>query len=161
MTDDRRPTTDDPVMTSPLPTPESEPSPPLPWLEEMPPRQIVGELDRYIVGQEPAKRAIAIAVRNRWRRSQAPDQIRDEITPSNIILIGPTGVGKTEIARRLARRAAAPLGKGWASKCPEAGSVGGAVEGRLRDLVGAAITVVRTEREDEVYPQAEERADER
>src|ERR1044071_9198002 len=97
-------------MTNPIPSPPAEPAAePLPWLEEMPPRQIVGELDRYIVGQEPAKRAIAIAVRNRWRRSQAPDQIRDEITPSNIILIGPTGVGKTEIARRLARLARGPL----------------------------------------------------
>ncbi|HEV8357586.1 MAG TPA: hypothetical protein VGQ17_12590, partial [Gemmatimonadales bacterium] len=75
-------------MTEPLPAVAPDPSP-LPWLEEMHPRQIVAELDRYIVGQEPAKRAIAIAVRNRWRRSQAPEQIRDEITPSNIILIGP------------------------------------------------------------------------
>src|SRR4051812_47630410 len=75
---------------------------PLPWLEELPPRQIVAELDRYIVGQAAAKKAVAIAIRNRWRRAQAPDDIRDEIVPNNIIMIGPTGVGKTEIARRLA-----------------------------------------------------------
>jgi ATP-dependent HslUV protease ATP-binding subunit HslU len=86
-----------------LPEPqETAPPPePLPWLEEMPPRQIVAELDRYIVGQGPAKKAVAIAIRNRWRRAQAPEAIREEILPNNIILIGPTGVGKTEIARRL------------------------------------------------------------
>jgi AAA+ superfamily predicted ATPase len=98
-----------------------EPPPPLPWLEELPPRQIVAELDRYIVGQGAAKKAIAIAIRNRWRRSQAPECIRDEITPSNIILIGPTGVGKTEIARRLARLAGAPFVKVEASRRSRAG----------------------------------------
>jgi ATP-dependent HslUV protease ATP-binding subunit HslU len=127
----------------------------------MPPRQIVAELDRYIVGQDAAKRAIAIAVRNRWRRSQAPDPIREEITPSNIILIGPTGVGKTEIARRLARLAGAPFVKVEASKFTEVGYVGRDVEGMVRDLVDAAVNLVRTEREDEVYPQAEERAEQR
>src|SRR6266850_7038114 len=132
-----------------------------PWLEELPPRQIVGELDRYIVGQEAAKRAVAIAIRNRWRRSQAPDEIRDEITPYNIILIGPTGVGKTEVARRLARLAGAPFVKVEASKFTEVGYVGRDAESMVRDLVDAAISMVRTEREDDVYPQAETRADER
>jgi ATP-dependent HslUV protease ATP-binding subunit HslU len=127
----------------------------------MPPAQIVAELDRYVVGQDPAKRAIAIAVRNRWRRIQAPDPIREEITPSNIILIGPTGVGKTEIARRLARLAGAPFVKVEASKFTEVGYVGRDVEGMVRDLVDAAVNLVRTEREDDVYPQAEARADER
>jgi ATP-dependent HslUV protease ATP-binding subunit HslU len=145
-------------MTEPAPPAETQP---LPWLEEMPPRQIVAELDRYIVGQDPAKRAIAIAVRNRWRRIQAPDPMREEITPSNIILIGPTGVGKTEIARRLARLAGAPFVKVEASKFTEVGYVGRDVEGMVRDLVDAAVNLVRTEREDEVYPQAEARADER
>ena len=142
------------------PAPEGDP-PPQPWLEEMPPRQIVAELDRYIVGQDAAKRAIAIAVRNRWRRSQAPESIRDEITPSNIILIGPTGVGKTEIARRLARLAGAPFIKVEASKFTEVGYVGRDVETMVRDLVDAALSLVRTEREDEVYDQAEQRADEK
>jgi ATP-dependent HslUV protease ATP-binding subunit HslU len=139
----------------------SQQQPPQPWLEEMPPAQIVAELDRYVVGQDSAKRAIAIAVRNRWRRIQAPDPMRDEITPSNIILIGPTGVGKTEIARRLARLAGAPFVKVEASKFTEVGYVGRDVEGMVRDLVDAAVNLVRTEREDEVFPQAETRADDR
>ncbi len=143
------------------PPAESEPTAPLPWLEEMPPRQIVAELDRYIVGQEAAKKAVAIAVRNRWRRAQAPDDIRDEITPYNIIMIGPTGVGKTEVARRLARLSGAPFIKVEASKFTEVGYVGRDAESMVRDLVDAAINLVRTEREDEVYPQAEQRADER
>jgi ATP-dependent HslUV protease ATP-binding subunit HslU len=138
-----------------------EPAAPLPWLEEMPPRQIVAELDRYIVGQEAAKKAVAIAVRNRWRRAQAPDDIRDEITPYNIIMIGPTGVGKTEVARRLARLSGAPFIKVEASKFTEVGYVGRDAESMVRDLVDSAINMVRTEREDEVYPQAERRADER
>ena len=96
----------DPAVAQPA---EGEPPPAPPWLEELPPRQIVAELDRYIVGQAAAKKAVAIAVRNRWRRAQAPDTIRDEITPYNIILIGSTGVGKTEVARRLARLAGAPF----------------------------------------------------
>jgi ATP-dependent HslUV protease ATP-binding subunit HslU len=142
-------------------TDQPELAAPLPWLEEMPPRQIVAELNRYIVGQEAAKKAVAIAVRNRWRRAQAPDDIRDEITPYNIIMIGPTGVGKTEVARRLARLSGAPFIKVEASKFTEVGYVGRDAESMVRDLVDAAINMVRTEREDEVYPQAEQRADER
>src|SRR5688500_2384809 len=148
--------TDSAVTTEPV----SE-APPPPWLEEMAPRQIVSELDRYIVGQDAAKKAVAIAVRNRWRRAQAPDDIRDEITPYNIIMIGPTGVGKTEVARRLARLAGAPFSKVEASKFTEVGYVGRDAESMVRDLVDAAINMVRTEREDEVFPQAEQRADER
>ena len=147
-------------MTEAPTSAESTPEP-LPWLEEMPPRQIVAELDRYIVGQDAAKKAIAIAVRNRWRRQQAPESIRDEITPSNIILIGPTGVGKTEIARRLARLAGAPFVKVEASKFTEVGYVGRDVESMVRDLVDAAISLVRTEREDDVYDQAEQRAEDK
>src|SRR5216117_4057224 len=159
----------EPTRTPPPPPSGDAPSPgalapaedQVPWLEEMPPRQIVAELDRYIVGQEAAKKAVAIAVRNRWRRAQAPDDIRDEITPYNIIMIGPTGVGKTEVARRLARLSGAPFIKVEASKFTEVGYVGRDAESMVRDLVDAAINMVRTEREDEVYPQAEQRADER
>jgi len=150
-------------MTDPVLPPDPAPSSPAPppWLEELPPPQIVAELDRYIVGQDAAKRAVAIAIRNRWRRAQAPDEIRDEIMPYNIILIGPTGVGKTEVARRLARLAGAPFVKVEASKFTEVGYVGRDAESMVRDLVDAAISMVRTEREDEVYPQAEDRAEER
>jgi ATP-dependent HslUV protease ATP-binding subunit HslU len=156
-------------MAEPTRTPGDEAPPPaqapaeeqLPWLEEMPPRKIVAELDRYIVGQEVAKRAVAIAVRNRWRRAQTPEDIRDEIVPNNIIMIGPTGVGKTEIARRLARLAGAPFLKVEASKFTEVGYVGRDVESMVRELVDVAINMVRTEREDEVYPEAEARAEER
>ena len=148
-------------MATTQPPVDTDADAPPPWLEEMPPRQIVAELDRYIVGQDAAKRAVAIAVRNRWRRAQAPDDIRDEITPYNIIMIGPTGVGKTEVARRLARLAGAPFLKVEASKFTEVGYVGRDAESMVRDLVDAAINMVRTEREDEVFPQAEARADER
>jgi ATP-dependent HslUV protease ATP-binding subunit HslU len=151
----------DPAKELTLPKEAAEPTAPMPWLEEMPPRLIVAELDRYIVGQEAAKKAVAIAVRNRWRRAQAPDDIRDEITPYNIIMIGPTGVGKTEVARRLARLSGAPFIKVEASKFTEVGYVGRDAESMVRDLVDSAINLVRTEREDEVYPQAEQRADER
>jgi ATP-dependent HslUV protease ATP-binding subunit HslU len=151
----------DTAITPAVPEAGDTAASPLPWLEEMPPRQIVAELNRYIVGQEAAKKAVAIAVRNRWRRAQAPDDIRDEITPYNIIMIGPTGVGKTEVARRLARLSGAPFIKVEASKFTEVGYVGRDAESMVRDLVDAAINMVRTEREDEVYPQAEQRADER
>src|SRR5438477_81971 len=154
-------------MAEPTRTPEDKlpaptaPEETLPWLEELPPRKIVAELDRYIVGQEVAKKAVAIAVRNRWRRSQAPEDIRDEILPNNIIMIGPTGVGKTEIARRLARLAGAPFLKVEASKFTEVGYVGRDVESMVRELVDVSINMVRSEREDDVYPMAEQRAEER
>ncbi len=130
-------------------------------LADLTPRQIVGELDRYIVGQGDAKKAVAIALRNRWRRQQAPDGIRDEISPNNIILIGPTGVGKTEIARRLAKLAAAPFIKVEASKFTEVGYVGRDVESMVRDLVESAIDMVRNERESDVEDLAYEKVDER
>ena len=130
-------------------------------LADLTPRQIVAELDRYIVGQGDAKKAVAIALRNRWRRQQAPEAIRDEISPNNIILIGPTGVGKTEIARRLAKLAGAPFIKVEASKFTEVGYVGRDVEGMIRDLVDSAIEMVRQEREGEVEDLANEKVDER
>ena len=130
-------------------------------LADLTPRQIVAELDRYIVGQADAKKAIAIALRNRWRRQQAPESIRDEISPNNLILIGPTGVGKTEIARRLAKLAGAPFIKVEASKFTEVGYVGRDVEGMIRDLVDSAVEMVRQERESEVEDLANEKVDER
>ena len=130
-------------------------------LADLTPRQIVAELDRYIVGQQDAKKAVAIALRNRWRRQRAPESIRDEISPNNIILIGPTGVGKTEIARRLARLAGAPFVKVEASKFTEVGYVGRDVEGMVRDLVESAIDMVRTEREAEIEDLAQERVEDR
>ncbi|HJU91018.1 MAG TPA: ATP-dependent protease ATPase subunit HslU [Gemmatimonadaceae bacterium] len=130
-------------------------------LADLTPRQIVAELDRYIVGQSDAKKAVAIALRNRWRRQQVSEPIREEISPNNIILIGPTGVGKTEIARRLAKLAGAPFIKVEASKFTEVGYVGRDVESMVRDLVESAIDMVRTERESEVEDLANERVDER
>ncbi len=130
-------------------------------LADLTPKQIVVELDRYIVGQAEAKKAVAIALRNRWRRQRAPDNIRAEIAPNNIILIGPTGVGKTEIARRLAKLAGAPFVKVEASKFTEVGYVGRDVEGMVRDLVESAIDMVRTERETEVEDLAQEKVQDR
>jgi ATP-dependent HslUV protease ATP-binding subunit HslU len=130
-------------------------------LADLTPRQIATELDRYIVGQAEAKKAVAIALRNRWRRQRAPESIREEISPNNIILIGPTGVGKTEIARRLAKLAGAPFIKVEASKFTEVGYVGRDVESMVRDLVESAIDMVRSERESEVEDLAHERVDER
>ena len=131
------------------------------WLDELTPRQIVGELDKYIVGQDDAKKSVAIALRNRWRRQRVEEELRDEIVPNNLILIGPTGVGKTEIARRLARLAGAPFVKVEASKYTEVGYVGRDVESMIRDLVDVAVNMVRAEREDEVQEIAESRAEEK
>lgn len=131
------------------------------WLDEMTPRQIVAELDRYIVGQATAKKSVAIALRNRWRRQRVGDDLRDEIMPNNIIMIGPTGVGKTEIARRLARLAGAPFVKVEASKFTEVGYVGRDVESMVRDLADMAVNMVRDEREDEVEEIAQQRVEER
>ena len=130
-------------------------------MSSLTPREIVSELDRYIVGQTAAKRAVAIALRNRWRRQQVHTDLREEITPKNIILIGPTGVGKTEIARRLARLAQAPFVKVEASKFTEVGYVGRDVESMVRDLVEAALSLVREEEEAKVRTRAAERAEDR
>ncbi|MBL8535849.1 MAG: ATP-dependent protease ATPase subunit HslU [Hyphomonadaceae bacterium] len=125
------------------------------------PREIVSELDRFIVGQGDAKRAVAIALRNRWRRKQLPDELRDEVTPKNILMIGPTGVGKTEIARRLAKLAGAPFLKVEATKFTEVGYVGRDVEQIVRDLVEVALNMARDRRRREVRARAEAAAEER
>ena len=125
------------------------------------PREIVSELDRFIIGQNDAKRAVAIALRNRWRRQRLEDDLKDEVLPKNILMIGPTGVGKTEIARRLARLAEAPFLKVEATKFTEVGYVGRDVEQIVRDLVEIAITMVRKRRRKEVAARAELSAEER
>lgn len=140
---------------------EAADSAPGAWLDELTPRQIVAELDKYIVGQDAAKKAVAIALRNRWRRQRVSDDMRDEIIPNNLILIGPTGVGKTEIARRLARLAGAPIIKVEASKFTEVGYVGRDVESMIRDLVDQSVNMVRADREDELLKVAEEKVEER
>lgn len=128
---------------------------------ELTPREILAELDRYIVGQSQAKRMVAIALRNRWRRRQVQGPLADEITPKNILMIGPTGVGKTEIARRLARLARAPFVKVEASKYTEVGYVGRDVEGMVRDLVSFSVNMVRAEESEKVAARAKAQAEER
>jgi len=130
-------------------------------LQSFTPREVVSELDRYIVGQDEAKRAVAIALRNRWRRQQVPEELREEIAPKNIIMIGPTGVGKTEVARRLAKLAQAPFIKVEASKFTEVGYVGRDVESIIRDLVDTAMALVLEEEKRAVQATAEEAAEER
>jgi ATP-dependent HslUV protease ATP-binding subunit HslU len=155
----RGPSGDDPASGDPLPD-SAQVEEPI-WLDELTPRQIVQELDKYIVGQEEAKKSVAIALRNRWRRQKVSEELRDEILPGNLILIGPTGVGKTEIARRLARLAGAPFVKVEASKFTEVGYVGRDVESMIRDLVDIAVNMVRAEREEDVADEADRRVEER
>jgi ATP-dependent HslUV protease ATP-binding subunit HslU len=132
-----------------------------PALDELTPREIVRELDKYVIGQPEAKRAVAIALRNRIRRQKLPPEMADEVMPKNILMIGPTGVGKTELARRLAKLANSPFLKVEASKFTEVGYVGRDVESMIRDLVDIAIDMVRDERLDEVADRAEANAEER
>ena len=129
-------------------------------LDKLTPRQIVQELDKYIVGQEKAKKAVAIALRNRTRRQRLSEDMRDEVAPKNIIMVGPTGVGKTEIARRLARLVEAPFLKVEATKYTEVGYVGRDVESMIRDLVQVAVSMVKAQLQEEVRPEAERRAEE-
>ena len=133
----------------------------LPDIAGLTPRQVALELDKYIVGQAKAKRAVAIALRNRYRRANVREDLRDEITPKNILMIGPTGVGKTEIARRLAGLVGAPFVKVEATKYTEVGYVGRDVESMVRDLVESAIRMVTEERRGEVEELAEKAAVER
>src|SRR5262249_33037606 len=125
------------------------------------PAEIVAELDRYIVGQDKAKRAVAIALRNRWRRQNLPPELRDEVAPKNIIMIGPTGVGKTEVARRLAKLSQAPFLKVEASKYTEVGYVGRDVESMIRDLTELSVNMVKAEMTAGVQERAEQLAEER
>ena len=145
-----------------LPGEQREPeAAPLPSFDELTPREIVAELDKYIVGQNAAKRAVAVALRNRVRRQKLPPEMAEDVLPKNILMIGPTGVGKTEIARRLARLAGCPFVKVEASKYTEVGYVGRDVESMVRDLVETSIDMVREEKLDEVAERAEQSAEER
>ena len=130
-------------------------------MSSLTPAEIVAELDRFIIGQKDAKRAVAVALRNRWRRMQLPDDIRDEVLPKNILMIGPTGVGKTEISRRLAKLVEAPFTKVEATKFTEVGYVGRDVEQIIRDLVEAAIILTREKRREDVKAKAHDAAEER
>ena len=132
-----------------------------PMLDELTPREIVRELDKYVIGQNDAKRAVAIALRNRIRRQKLEPEMADEVMPKNILMIGPTGVGKTELARRLAKLANSPFLKVEASKFTEVGYVGRDVESMIRDLVEISIDMVREERLNEVGERAERNAEER
>ncbi|MEM8868924.1 MAG: AAA family ATPase, partial [Pseudomonadota bacterium] len=130
-------------------------------MTELTPREIVSELDRFIIGQADAKRAVAVALRNRWRRRQLSPDLQDEVYPKNILMIGPTGVGKTEISRRLAKLARAPFLKIEATKFTEVGYVGRDVEQIIRDLVDSAIVMVRDRMREEVKASAREAAESR
>ena len=130
-------------------------------MTDLTPREIVSELDRFIIGQNDAKRAVAVALRNRWRRKQLPDDLRDEVYPKNILMIGPTGVGKTEISRRLAKLAKAPFLKVEATKFTEVGYVGRDVEQIIRDLMESAITMTRDHMRDDVKAKAHQAAEDR
>ena len=130
-------------------------------MEELTPKQIVAELNKHIIGQDSAKRAVAIALRNRWRRAQVDEDLRNEITPKNILMIGPTGVGKTEIARRLAKLANAPFIKIEATKFTEVGYVGRDVESIVRDLADVAVKMTREEELEKVQDRAELAAENR
>ena len=129
-------------------------------MDNLTPKQIVAELDKYIIGQKDAKRNVAIALRNRWRRMNVNSEIKHDIVPNNILLIGSTGVGKTEIARRLARIADAPFTKVEASKFTEVGYVGRDVESMVRDLVDQAVNMVRIQKKEEVMVKASEMVEE-
>src|SRR5215208_4166142 len=130
-------------------------------MKHLTPKEIVSELDKYIVGQNDAKRAVAVAIRNRWRRQQLPEALRADVSPKNILMIGPTGVGKTEIARRLAGLTGAPFIKVEATKYTEVGYHGRDVESMIRDLLDSAISMVRDEMTESVKEPAEKQVEER
>ena len=130
-------------------------------LHSMTPREIVEKLDKYIIGQDKAKKSVALALRNRYRRSQLPDEMMEEITPNNILMMGPTGVGKTEIARRLAKLMEAPFVKVEATKFTEMGYVGRDVDSMVRDLMEASVRITKQSKLEEKYSVAEELAEEK